>query len=1781
MQTNQSSIFSANIASATAFNTIASIKASRPISKTRAALLSCLVAIISIMASPSAHAQGAYRVGLHNGAVVVGVAVNRADEASASDAAQDSCEAAGVGVTGCANVPTAPEEHFTNACIVIVTATGTITNAATNSGVGIAGDCEAALTAAYAECQPDAACPMDSDNILPLNGDGALFLIDGTATACPADSSNFPTDADAPINCIPALTGLMANDSGTSIELTWTAPAPAEDVTGYRIERVIIPTGALAVPLPFNFDDVPLVTNTGSTQNSYDDMNGLAGTTRYAYRVSAIDSMGRFVLSNTAVIFNSAVGTDPAAPSGLVLSPMPINDTVINLSWNVRRNGGDADINYSLLRAEDAGFTTGTTTVTLTPNDRVTSVTDSGLMPGTTYYYELTATNGGGSGTPTTSSATTLGVLTLTESMPSSDTEIHLNWGLTATGGEAVTYSLERSLMTPGGALETPMQVPLTPDNTATSVTDSGLAAGRTYHYQLTATNRGGMVSTTGTATTLVVAPSGLEFSSLMAINDTEIELIWTVGNDGGDDEISYSLVRSEDASFTTGTATVTLTPNDRVTSVTDSGLMPGTTYYYQVTGRNTGGTSVPSPTGTATTLVLTDPMGLVLTGTATGTATINLSWTLTDTGGQGVTYSLERSSMMSGGALMAPITPLVSGTTATSFNDMGLDPGTTYHYQVTATGDRMGSAMSNIESPMTDAVAPSGLEFSSLMAINDTEIELIWTVGNDGGDDEISYSLVRSEDASFTTGTATVTLTPDDRVTSVTDSGLMPGTTYYYQVTGRNTGGTSVPSPTGTATTLVVAPSGLEFSSLMAISDTEIELIWTVGNDGGDDEISYSLVRSEDASFTTGTATVTLTPNDRVTSVTDSGLMPGTTYYYQVTGRNTGGTSVPSPTGTATTGVVAPSGLTLTGTATGVATIELSWGLTDTGGQTVTYSLERSSMMSGGALMAPITPLVSGTTATSFPDMRLAPGETYHYQVTATGDRMGSAVSAIVTATTDVAAPSGLTLMATATGTTTINLSWGLTDTGGQTVTYSLERSSMMSGGALMVPITPLVSGTTAISFPDMGLAPGETYYYQVTATGDRMGSVMSAIVMATTDAATPSGLTLMATATGTTTINLSWGLTDTGGQTVTYSLERSSMMSGGALMAPITPLVSGTTATSFPDMRLAPGVTYYYQVTATGDRMGSAVSAIVTATTDVAAPDGLTLTAEPRGATEAFLSWELDSNGGEAVTYSLARSLNPDLTGTTAVVLGSNMDIEVTDSGLTTGETYYYQVTATNSMGSELSNIEDVTIGVVQTPRILNKSLLPVIAQATTAMTLCAISNRTNTVLSGCAENKDTFTPADTSKATFAGADTSHALIKRLGQDLSSEQELGDILLRWLGDSSFSHNFSGAGGFGDSGISVWGSGSYKDMEDNDSTLRWDGDVWGASLGADVRINDWLLGTAVSWSSGEFDYTDAETASTGDYDYENFSVHPYVNWAPSGQDYNLWGSVSYGQGDITIQDQAMPNEVSSDTSQYGIAAGINLTLQTNQSEGFRRSVDLRSDFSALWVDIDGAGQAIASETIRTQRFRLLLSGEHDYVVGLHRHLIPGLEVGARYDIGGANNGAGVEVSSSLTYKDLLTGFHLAGQMNALLGAEYDEWGASALLRFGSSVSSRGLSFSLEPTIGRASSDPSRLWQQEASSLADNSSRHGSSSLSAALVSEVAYGMGMHSAFSVPATWQPYANMELGSAIRRYRLGLRYQFVQGLGFRIEGQSLHSSGASTTNSNTGKDYGVQLKTEFEF
>lgn len=168
-------------------------------------------------------------------------------------------------------------------------------------------------------------------------------------------------------------------------------------------------------------------------------------------------------------------------------------------------------------------------------------------------------------------------------------------------------------------------------------------------------------------------------------------------------------------------------------------------------------------------------PQGLSATG---GVGSVALSWTAV-TGASG--YAVKRSTTGAAGSFTTVATP-----TGNAHTDSGLAADTTYHYVVSATNAGGEGAVSAAVSARTAAVAPGAPQ--PVTTPGNASVTLSWPAVAGA----TRYDVARAASSSGTYTSVATGLT----ATAWTDTGLVNGTTYWYQVTARNAvgGATSLP---------------------------------------------------------------------------------------------------------------------------------------------------------------------------------------------------------------------------------------------------------------------------------------------------------------------------------------------------------------------------------------------------------------------------------------------------------------------------------------------------------------------------------------------------------------------------------------------------------------------------------------------------------------------------------------------------------------------------------------------------------------------------------------------------------------------------------------------------------------------------------------------------------------------------------------------------------------------------------------------------------------------------
>jgi hypothetical protein len=208
----------------------------------------------------------------------------------------------------------------------------------------------------------------------------------------------------------------------------------------------------------------------------------------------------------------------------------------------------------------------------------------------------------------------------------------------------------------------------------------------------------------------------------------------------------------------------------------------------------------------------------------------------------------------------------------------------------VSAAGATMAFDFNAGQIPADPPATPNGLTATTT---GHNSIDVAWV---DNSSNEEGFSLERRESGD-TNWMVVTDLGPN--ATSYSDSGLSQGTAYEYRVKAYNSAGDSNYSNTDTATTTVpmppTAPTGL---AAMAVSENQVDLAWT----NGDNATGLEVQRSVDAmSFMT---VATLDPAE--ISYSDSGLSHSTSYTYRVMAFNSDGSAM-SETASATTNAPSP----------------------------------------------------------------------------------------------------------------------------------------------------------------------------------------------------------------------------------------------------------------------------------------------------------------------------------------------------------------------------------------------------------------------------------------------------------------------------------------------------------------------------------------------------------------------------------------------------------------------------------------------------------------------------------------------------------------------------------------------------------------------------------------------------------------------------------------------------------------------------------------------------------
>jgi chitodextrinase len=1071
--------------------------------------------------------------------------------------------------------------------------------------------------------------------------------------------------------------------STTQINLNWAPSTSTVGLANYIVQRC---QGA-------GCNNFAQIASFAATTTAFSD-TGLTQSTTYLYRVQASDTSGNLsAFSNTSA--PATTQGPPTAPSNLTLTVA--SATQINLSWTASSSSiGLA--NYIVQRCQGVNCASVPANFTQAGTPTGTTFNDTGLTSGTSYSYQVQAKDTAGnlsgfsntSTTVTQTPPTSPGTPTLTVV---SATQINLSWTASTSTVGLANYIVQRcagancnnfaQVGTPGG----------------TTLNDTGLTAGTSYSYQVQAKDTSGNLSAfSGIASASTQTPPTTPgIPTLTVVSATQINLSWTASTSTVG-LANYIVQRCQGASCNNFAQVGT--PGG--TTFNDTGLTAGTSYSYQVQAKDTSG-NLSAFSSVATASTQTPP-------TAPGTPTltvgsntqINLSWTASTSTVGLANYIVQR--CQGGGCSNFAQVGTPAGTT---FNDTGLTASTSYSYRVQAS-DTSGnlSAFSNTNTTTTTGppTAPTNL---TAAAAGTNQINLSWTASTSSVG-LANYIVQRCQG----TGCNSFTQVATPSATTHNDTGLTPNTSYSYQVQAVDTaGGLSPFSNVATAVTQAVVTT-ITFVQSNATdpqtSPTSASVTFTSAQTAGDLIVVAAGWNNSTATISSVNDTSGNAYQPAVGPTVQAGVATQSIYYAKNIKAAAAGANTVTVTFSAAAafpdirvleykGADPVSPIDVTAAATGNSTSSNSGSATTTNPTDLIFGANLVQTATTGAGASFTSRIITSPDADIAEDRMVT--ATGSYSAIAPVNPAGQWIMQMVAIRTGSAGPpqpptAPTNLTATATSVSQINLSWTASTSSIGIANYIVQRCQGVNCAS--VPANFVQVATPAgTAFNDTGLAAGTSYSYQVQAkdtagTLSAFSNVSTAVTLTPQPPTAPTNLT--ATATSVSQINLSWTASTSSVGLANYSVERCQ----GTGCSFSGPPIASPTGTTYSDTGLQTNTSYSYRVRAFDTANNpSAYSNTSSATTQTPQPPTAptSLTASPISGNQISLSWTASTSNVGLANYIVQRCQGVNCASVPAnfAQVATPAATTYTDSGLTAGTSYSYQVQAKDTSGtlSPLSNV------------------------------------------------------------------------------------------------------------------------------------------------------------------------------------------------------------------------------------------------------------------------------------------------------------------------------------------------------------------------------------------------------------------------------------------------------------------------------------------------------------
>ena len=357
---------------------------------------------------------------------------------------------------------------------------------------------------------------------------------------------------------------------------------------------------------------------------------------------------------------------------------------------------------------------------------------------------------------------------------------------------------------------------------------------------------------------------------------------------------------------------------------------------------------------------------------------------------------------------------------------------------------------------------------------------------------------------------------------------------------------------------------------------------------------------------------------------------------------------------------------------------------------------------------------------------------------------------------------------------------------------------------------------------------------------------------------------------------------------------------------------------------------------------------------------------------------------------------------------------------------------------------------------------------------------------------------------------------------EPLTIDQALDDV--RFL---TSSQQEGGSGGF-----AAWGCADRLSLNGGGGgAVPWNGDVFSAHLGADVRLgSDVVAGFSLSRLRGSFEYRMGGSGggeAAGAYEPRMTGIHPFLVWSVTPA-VKLWATYGHGWGELQFtNDLAGRGDTGSSTLNSGIVGFVGCVLVCGAT-----TVRVKGEWAIAYMDLGAADRGLFDALkVYAQRVRYRAEVRQEHFLASGHWLSPWAELGFRHDAGDGERGGGLELGGGLRYRNSDTGLSVEseGRWLAFHQSTIHEWGFGTRILYDPGASERGVSVGLMPTWGRTASGVAQLWEQ-GSAVPTSYDATGPR-----LEAHVGYG------FGVPrrrGALTPYVSMALGDeAARGYRVG--------------------------------------------